>query len=862
MTTLITTTRTPTTGSIANNQPKSSKFETVPDMNILKATQLDPYYDYIIVPTSSDLDSLDLVTSIDVDNIRSYRTRPPKRISKLSSKNPTRRKKPIMADDVGCEGDELCEIKSETSDTKSERNHTKKLLQNEMEIATSKLTEHLSPNDAESSFETKKHSFRRHSHEDYEIDCDSPEHNSVEIFPSTEQPANLIRIGDSIDSTKFDITTDTPHNSPTPISSKKSIASTEKAIEISTEKSLETSTTPTTKMMLSLRRMSESEEISTECDSVEEHLLSASTMLPLSPTIETSIDTKTIPRYKSTPSASISPNYLATSISSTPGKMKSTNTNNHKDKTTTLNTASMRRMSESEEIVTDCGSDEDKISTNIAETASEKSFIKTHSSSPMTINHSAQTDLPIATTTPTATTYLTTSKLKTTTTNELSKRISESGEDCESKENTQSSKEIDSSTQRPQLSTTFATTSKNDKNSTDASLLLQSVVPITDSMRRMSESDENSSDCDSHEDIIVSTTVAQSTSDSHEDIIVSTTVAPSTSDLHENIVVLTTIAPSRSDSMRRMSQINDIDILTTELDFEDLTNPTNPTVDLPEYVTECDTEIPLITEALNESLQESQNDVKNISKIGEISPLPCCPNPVCLLLYPNSPTCDVRRTNTPVVDISNFTSRTDELRNMFYLYKTQVLITKMLSDSDYIKKRNIYEQYLVNLWNETIFTYQINNSNSCTNSLSNENAKETISSIYCFLNYTDNLLNESFVNMILEVVKRIETDFPNKKIVKYPKLRRIILLSLPKILNESDAVYLLSDYMKHNRNRDKERVFLLQLLLDIQERFEMEMKNNSIEMDEKSANNQISKDVTDSSESLQENGIGIKMHPK
>lgn len=602
--------------------------------------------------------------------------------------------------------------------------------------------------------ELRNHNLRRHSHEDYDIDCESTESDSVDRFvqPTTSIARELVDVLND----KPDIPFENSLHSPS-----------------STTNHLIASTVQNPTIGESLRRMSESEEKSTECDTDEDQIGVIPTTTPSPNSLKNSRPVETIPTSTViTTSFSPSPNQLIISITLAPEE--------NADLTTISNTVPMRRMSESEEIQTDCDDDIARID----KPATEQSLTTSTTIHPTLAEDAI--DASSTTATPTA------PKLKTSTINELSRRMSES--DC--------------------------TYDKNDGES----LLATKMAMLTlkngnNSMRRMSDSNENSSDCDSYEDI----------------------------------VDLTTAAPIISDSMRRMSHI---DTLTTELNLEDHTNPTIPTVvfdDPTEYVTECDTETPLVLEAVvATNSQESLNDVQQPKEIQENSLL-CCPDSVCLLLYPQIQSCAAIRIAT-ANNIPNFIRKIDELRDMFYLYETQVLITKMVGDIGYIRKRMDYEAFLISLWNDGKFASQTNIPNTCTNRSNTNNAKQIISSIYCFLNYTDNLLNESFPDMILEIVKRIETDFPHHKVVKYPKLRRTILQSIPKVANESDVVNLLSAYMQSNRNYEKERIFLLQLLFDIQERFEADMNNYAI--DKSSDRDQI----IDSIESLQENGLGIKMH--
>lgn len=654
---------------IANNRPTSTAFETILDVNAApNKTPLGPYSDYSKAPVISDLDSLDLVTSFD----RATSQPMSQRRHRIKLHSTTHN--PQIFD-------------SSTSTTESPIF--------EFETTTVQLSEH-------SIHELVNHNLRRHSHEDYDIDCESAEIDSVQATTSIAIPLE-----------------NTLHSPP------------------STQSHSHTLTVQSPTIGESLRRMSESEEKSTECDTDD--------VIPT--TTSPSRRVETIPDYTSTTittSFSPSQNQLMISITSAP-----------EDPTTISNTEPMRRMSESEEIQTDCDEDIARLSTS-------------------TTNHSTQAEDALYTS---SVSYSTTiPNLKTSTMEELSRRMSESDVDC-----------------------------RHDKNDSEKSSTKVD-NSMTDSMRRMSDSNENSGDCDSHEDIIDPTTAA----------------------------------PIMSDSMRRMSHI---DTLTTELKFEDHTDPTAPTIvsdDPTEYVTECDTEQP------ENSQHESLHDVQQTKEIKDNSLL-CCPDSVCLLLYPQIPSCAAIRS-------ANLIRKMDELRDMFYLYETQVLITKMMGDSDYIRKRMDYEQFLISLWNHENFTAQLNIPNICTKRSNTDNAEQIISSIYCFLHYTDNLLNESLLDMILEIVKRIETDFPNNKVVKYPKLRRTILQSIPKVSNKSDVVNMLSDYMQSNRNYEKERIFLLQLLFDIQERFVVDMNHYFVKTSEDKAQ------ITDSIKSLQENGLGIKMH--
>lgn len=568
---------------------------------------------------------------------------------------------------------------------------------------------------------------RRHSQEDYDIDCDSAELDSV-VQPTTSFSNEFF---------------DKPN---VPFESHSA--------------SFVTPRTQTSTIGESLRRMSESEEISTECDSVED-IVATTTSKPIHPKSYREFIPENI---------SLQPNQLMTAITLAPDAKIST-------EATTVTTIIMRRMSESEEIQTDCESD--KASTKIDQPETEQYATKTMSTS--FAIHSTQTEETIDPT------------QERLTINELSRRMSESDADCKNDKGENGNGSVDSPV--------------DDKNS---------MTPIRDSMRRMSESNENSADCDSHED---------------------------------NIDVTTSAASISPDSMRRMSHS---DKSTSKIPKYQ-TDPVNPTIvtDYPEteYVTECATVAPLPSDAIvsEESANDSEKTMEiNVSK--DISLL-CCPDSVCSLLYPNVPDCDARRT-VP----SNFIRKIDELRNMFYLYETQVLITKMVADSDSIRKRMIYERELVRLWNDILSIAPIDITNGCTedSSSDDENGKQIISTIYCFLKYTDSLLNDTFLEIVLNVVKRIEANFPRNKVLRYHKLRRIILQSIPKALNQADPVALLSHYMQHNQNYENERTFLLHFLFDIQESFESNTKNQFI--------NQIKAKKTDSSESLQENGLGIKMH--
>lgn len=648
----------------ANNQPTTSRtFETIPHGKAIdKTPQPAPYSDYSKISSISDLDSLALVEPV----------------------NPESK----------CENDELCGSKLPVSERRHRNKMTKKLHSTSATESSTfvpfefeSTTVQLPSNHADK--ELGNHNLRRHSHEEYDIDCESTEIDSVD---SVVQPTTSTTIRDVTDKT------DPPlESNPTP-----------------------TSTVQTPTIGESLRRMSESEEMSTECDTEDDQ-----------------------------------------TITTAPEDHMSTDVNESADVTAVSNTESMRRMSESEEIQTDCEYDVD--TARIDRPASLTKTMPTATSI-----YSTPSEDAIATS-PATPGVETTPKLKTSTMNELSRRMSESDVDCKQIE------EVDEMT------------------------------PIIDSMRRMADSHESSADCDSHEDTID----------------------------------LTTVAPFLSDSMRRMSHS---DTQTTELNIEDHTEPTTTIAfeDPTEYVTECDTEMPPLDDAQRATKTKENKD----------NSLLCCPDSVCLLLYPHISSCDAIR-------FANVVRKIAELRDMFYLYKTQVLITKLVGDSDYINKRIDYEQILIHLWEDESFISQIDITNTCTNGSHAKNAKQIISSIYCFLNYTGNLLNETFLDMILEIVKRIETDFPHHKAVKYPKLRRTIFQSIPIVSNESDVVNLLSDYMQNNRNYEKERIFLLQLLLDIQERFEADMEHYFIA---NRLDDGIPASTTDSIKSLHENGLGIKMH--
>lgn len=671
------------------NRPTSSTFETIYDIKAAKTHPLDPYSDYGMASSISDLDSLDLVTSLEIKNQQSHpATGPPK----LNS--PNRESK--------CENDELCG----TTAPISQRRHRKNFLKNS---TTQNPT--VSPFESEStenSFDSSAGSdlinqnLRRNSQEDYDIDCGSSELEPV-VQPTTSVNSELVK-----DKPDFPL----ENNLVTPVVQPSTIGE-------------------------SLRRMSESEEISTECDSVED-LIAMTTSRP-SPLKRTRVVTPP-------------PIQFITSITLAPVERMS-------DAATVSTTNTMRKMSESEEIQTDCES-ETSDNTKIDRPA-------TMSTSSSIALYSTPTEEAIA---PTP---------KTLTMNELSRRMSVSDVDCKS---------VHLSMHKTGEST---------------------MMPVRDSMLRMSESNENSADFESHAD-------------------------------HTEVTVTTSAPSIRPDSMRRMSHS---DKATTEM-ADHRTNPKDP-LDYPtEYVTECDTEAPL---PLEDSAPDSHSPPKTMEISNEDSLL-CCPDSVCALLHPNVPNCDGGRIVT-----SKLVRKIDELRDMFYLYETQVLITKMVGDSDYIKKRMSYERDLVSLWNETLSITPIHIINGCTDDSRRKNVKQIISSIYCFLRYTDSLLNDTFLEIILNVVKRIETNFPGNKVLRYHKLRRIILQSMPKVLNQSDQVARLAHYMQHNRNYENERIFLLNFLLDIQDRFEANMKNYfNI--------NQLNAKITDSSKSLQENGLGIKMH--
>lgn len=603
----------------------------------VSAKQFDTNTDYSIIPSSVELVSLDLVTALEIENRHSQHTSP----------------KP----ELKCKNDELCGIQT------SRRRYRKKLIENThiatdnptFEISTAQLTNDTSEGYIDS--ELTNYNLRRHSHEDYDIECDSTE----DYFSKIPSKSSTTPVVDTI---KF-------------------------ASEIQTHHTTEylplirndfTSPPLFSTIGEPLRRMSESEEVVTECDSFEDHTV-----------INTIVDM----------TASSVP--MQTLITSSPDHVVLTDR--------TLVTESMRRMSESEEMEMDCEYDGTPIHHPVTEDFSTTQLGTTPTPETLAMNG-------------------------------LSRRMSESDVNCTTNE---------SESQMSQMNPIG-----NDVNI---------ISPIVDSMRRMTESNENSSDCDSHEDF----------------------------------VEVTTVAPILSGSMRRMSRLEK---LTTELNADDPT----------EYVSECVTEISQLNESDNSTEMSG-----NVHKTAEIRPenaLQCCPDSVCSMIYPSVPVCAEKK-------LVNYFHKVRELRDMFYVYKTQVLITQLVArDSDYLRKRRNYERSLVNLWNDMLSRFHNDIIDSCTRRTAILNDQlQTISSIFCFLTRTNNVLNNSLLKMILNTVRRIETDFTKNKILTYPKLRRIIWQSIPKPLSRSDQVSTLSNYMLHNRNLEIERMFLLRLLFNVQQGF-------------------------------------------
>lgn len=528
--------------------------------------------------------------------------------------------------------------------------------------------------------ETENQNLRRHSqeeHEDYDIECDPTESNSVHNLHSEATD------------TLEDQSTIPPSLTPT-------------------EKPF---LTPPVETGESMRRMSESDEVSTECDSAED--------LGEMPKSSTTIEKVNEPLG---------------SINMVPDEITTT------DQTTI--TDSMRRMSESNEIQTECDSVE-----NNEQSVTEQSVTKINLISPTVYPTQAEE----STTMSPFNGPLSTLKPKELSVNELARRMSESD---------------------------VVGCLHNGKDSIQ-------MTPITDSMRRMSDSNENSSDdCDSHADFIE----------------------------------VTTTASTISDSMRRISGP---DQPTTEQYYEEQT----------EFVTECDTVAPDIPHDVHKTVETKKN-----------ATLECCPDLVCSLLFPAIPICEKQRAAT-------YIRKLVELRDMFYLNRAHVLITELVGD-EYTRKRTSYERELFSLWNDTLSMSPNNIINDCANSSS---SNSVIASIYCVLKYTDSLLlTDSVLEMVVDAAKRIETDFTGGNAKNYLKFRRIILQAIATVRNQSDTVSALANYMHHNRNYENERLLLLQLLIDIQQRFEKKT--------EKFIASLMNIKITDASKSLQENGVGIKLH--
>lgn len=629
----------------ANNRPISVNSVTITD---LKPTtkQLGPNPDERIDSASSNLDSLDLVTSIELENLS-----------------------PLAAPNLKstCDNDELCGNDVQLSHS------TPKV---GLSVPKSTIA-HLTDSYPDIEVNKYNHNLRRHSQEDYDVDCDPTENYSDGSTTKSPAPISTAAV---VIPPKL-----TLHSRTTPPS----------------DSSVTMSPLQPSTIGESLRRMSESEEdISVECDSLED--LTASTAIIGSP--------------------------LTSLTTSAPKIVESTGQ--------TPVTDPMRRMSSSGQ-VTDCVPDE-------------------NSAGKMFESFTTET---VELTEPNTTTLSLT---------ELSRRMSDTDIDCDNNSSSQ---------------TTYSLPKDN------------SMVPSGDLMRRMSESKETSSDCDSQEYLY-------------------------------GFIELTTAAPILSDSLRRMSSIEEF---TTESNFEDST----------EYVTECQTEVPLTSKP-----KSSDGTRKAVTSTVVNNTLECCPDSVCSLLYPSVPACD----NSKIV------RKLDELRNMFYLYKTQCLITEMQGQqSAVVVRKQKHERRLVDLWNAIRSEYKNNVIDGCANGSAIHNVKRTISSIYCVFAYTNNLLNDRVLQMIMNAVENIETTVPTNTILSYPILRRIIFQSIPKISNRSDQIHKLFNYMLYNRNYETERMFLLQLLQNVQQRFETNLAKYFI-------NSVNSHKTTDPTQSLQENGVGVKMH--
>ncbi|XP_037050356.1 uncharacterized protein LOC119084466 isoform X2 [Bradysia coprophila] len=701
----ITINRKSAAGSIATDQPLSSlTFETIYDVKAAATPatkQLDPYSDYSTFSSGSNLDTLDLVTSI---------------VPLITTPTPTK-----------------FLISQRHHETKPTNNLQSTLIPPSTFIPPAvsppefTTTTEGRPTDSYADNELKTQNLRRHSHEehdDYDIECDPTEPNYTE--PESTEPNST-----EPNSTEPDRT---EPNSPEPdfvhnLHSEPADTFDDKSsIQLSltsTERPLVTTKVQTVTIGESMRRMSESDEMSTECDSAED--------------------------LKETPKSStiIGPsNELPASINLITDKRTTTGR--------TAITDSMRRMSESHEMQTECDSLEE-----IDQTVTEPFVTEITSISP-----TVYLTEPVESTTMSPFNDQLTSLKPTLPVNVMSRRMSESDVECNNGNSNELLKLMDN----------------------DGIAIL--MTPISDSMRRMSDSKENSSGgCDWHEDF----------------------------------VEVTTITPSLSGSMRRMSSQ---DQQTTEQNFDDHT----------EYVTECDTVVP-----------ETSMDAHKTVAMKKNATLECCPDMVCSLLYPNMPICNKPRT-------ANYTRKLAELRDMFYLNRAHVLITEIVGETtdEYSKKRINSERDLVGLWNDMLSISPNNITEGCTNS-SSSNVKQIISSIYCVLKYTDTLqTTDSVLEMVVDAAKRVETEFNGSTGMNYPKFRRILLQSLPKVPNRSNTVSALANYMQHNRNYENERLLLLQLLIDIQQRFEKKTEKYIV--------SQMNIQIRDASKSLQKNGVGVNLH--
>lgn len=465
---------------------------------------------------------------------------------------------------------------------------------------------------------------------------------------------------------------------------------------------------------------------------------------------------------------------------------------------------SMRRMSESEEISTECDSAEEEIPKYSTKIGPSNELL-------------ASVNLGIEEIGTTGRTTITDSM----------RRMSESHEtECESNERIDQTEPDQPVTKNYSISPAVHSTRTEESTTmspyTDSLTTVEATLPVEVLSRRMSEF-ECSNDkftIENDGNFILMTPISESMrrmSDSNENL-------SNECDSHEDFIEVTTAVPFISDSMRRMSSE---DPSTTEQNFEEQT----------EYVTECDTVQPETSHDINETVARKKD-----------ATLQCCPDMVCSLLYPSMPICDKQSTETDIRKLV-------ELRDMYYLNRANVLITEIVgkTNDEYTEKRVNYERNLISLWNDTLSISPNNITKGCTNSSSSNNIKQIISSIYCVLKHTDNLLlNDSALAMVVDAAERIETDFTENSAITYLKFRQIILQSMPKEPNQSDTVSTLASYMYHNHNYENERLLLLQLLIDIQQRFEKKTEKYIV--------SQINIKITDASKSMQKNGLGINLH--